>query len=254
MIKKHIFSKSIDFIVKSPRIISLKKLNVDPIFIGGCGRSGTTLLLSVLGAHPRIQAIDHEAYFFNKFREGVINDWVRRRRIEYNIIQNPIKKTAHRWCEKTPSNILYINQIERFFDENYKFIHLVRDGRDVVTSRHPLLENEYWVSVDRWVNDVQAGLNYRDNKNVLLIKYEDLIINFNQTCKAIMDFIDEDYVTEVRDYHLHTNVKKDRAWKGQVRKISADSIKKWEKEEHKERINEFYQNHKAIELLKELGY
>lgn len=35
-----------------------------PIVIGGCGRSGTTLLLSILGAHPDIFALASELYPF----------------------------------------------------------------------------------------------------------------------------------------------------------------------------------------------
>ncbi len=37
-----------------------------PIIIGGCGRSGTTLLLSILGSHPNIQAIKDETGLFLK--------------------------------------------------------------------------------------------------------------------------------------------------------------------------------------------
>ena len=35
-----------------------------PILIGGCGRSGTTLLLAVLSCHPAIVAIDEETRAF----------------------------------------------------------------------------------------------------------------------------------------------------------------------------------------------
>ena len=39
-------------------------MEASPLIIGGCGRSGTTLLLSVLSAHPKVLAIPHETEAF----------------------------------------------------------------------------------------------------------------------------------------------------------------------------------------------
>ena len=41
-----------------------RKLTRPPVIVGGCERSGTTLLLSILSSHPAIQAIPVETWAF----------------------------------------------------------------------------------------------------------------------------------------------------------------------------------------------
>lgn len=245
--------KSFEFLKNTGRIKGIKQFKKPPIFIGGCGRSGTTLLLSILGAHPKIQAIDHEAYFFQT-EPSLYNDTLRKIRIIYNLTRKPIKKTSYRWCEKTPSNILKVDQIFNFFDKDVKFIHIVRDGRDVITSKHPLKLNEYWVTIDRWIKDVSEGLRFSLNYDIYMLKYEDLVKNYDVTMKRLLKFLGEKYTEDLKNFHLYTNVKKDRAWNNSVEKINLNSIKKWEKKEHREVLNEFYRNDAAMNLLKKLGY
>ncbi len=50
---KHIIGRIKDF-----------RLYKSPILIGGCGRSGTTLLTSILSSHPKIALIPHETGIF----------------------------------------------------------------------------------------------------------------------------------------------------------------------------------------------
>ena len=44
----------------SPIVHPVLQIPQTPILIGGCGRSGTTLLLSLLSAHPRIRAVSRQ--------------------------------------------------------------------------------------------------------------------------------------------------------------------------------------------------
>lgn len=241
------FLKNIDCL---NRVFQLTK---PPILIGGCGRSGTTLLLSILGAHPKIQAIDHETYLFLPPR-SLKNDILRDLRITFNLLQERIKPTARRWCEKTPSNILKLNEIDDYFRGNYRFIHLIRDGRDVVTSKHPIDPNRYWVDIDRWVNDVKTGLEYSEHPNVISVNYENIILNFKQSMKEICEFIGEEFRWELTEFQRKTSVKNDRAWSGTVRELSSDSIGRWKDDQYTARINAFYQNQEAVALLDKLGY
>lgn len=247
------FSEMADFFINFNSIFRVSRLGQEPILIGGCGRSGTTLLLAILGAHPKIQAIDHEAYLFNA-PSTKKNDLLRSLRINFNLIRGGIKPTADRWCEKTPTNVLKLKQIDLFFKGKFKFIHIIRDGRDVVTSRHPTKPDCYWVDIDRWLNDVQAGLEYTDSHNVKTIKYENLILDFKSTMKSITDFIGLDFVSKVSEFYKYTNIQNDRAWTNSVEKIKSKSIGRWKEQKYKERINVFYKNNEAIELLKKLDY
>ena len=53
-----------------------KKLK-PPIFIVGCGRSGTTLLLRILGKHENIYAIEEESHLFVNYKTKVFLYWVK---------------------------------------------------------------------------------------------------------------------------------------------------------------------------------
>src|SRR6056297_4213785 len=148
-----------------PLIITLgKKIESErftekPIIIGACPRSGTTLLLSILDAHPNIYSIQNQTYAFTSWKKENLPGRflpVRLDRLYREFLFHRIKGDPVRWCEKTPKNIQFLDKIIEYFSDTVKIIHLVRDGRDVVTSRHPKhTPNEYWVSVERWVKDVE---------------------------------------------------------------------------------------------------
>tara|TARA_B100001057_G_C22692281_1_gene888268 strand:+ start:135 stop:893 length:759 start_codon:yes stop_codon:yes gene_type:complete len=230
-----------------------KKLsNDEPILIGGCGRSGTTLLLSILGAHPKIHSINRETGAFANPKLNRRTNFVTKLNISAELYKDR-KKTATRYAEKTPKNINNLRNSFKFFNSKLKFIHIVRDGRDVVTSKHPSLKDEYWVSFERWVNDVSNGLEYSNNPNILIVKYEDLVNNFNETIKSIFDFLGLELVDEVYNYSKHTSVKYNNAWSSEVKKIHKTRSKLISNRD-KERINSFMRNRKAVKLLKKLNY
>lgn len=45
-----------------------------------------------------------------------------------------------RWLEKTPQNLLYMNELQDLFP-TAKFIHIIRDGRDVAAS---IIRRDFW--------------------------------------------------------------------------------------------------------------
>jgi hypothetical protein len=140
-----------------------------PIFIVGCSRSGTTLLQSLLDAHPNI-VIPPEGQIYFRFGEtfpyyGKLSDDRNRRRFIRDLLQDAYlqkwnlncsveeveqvassftragiieavyclymcEKGAKRWGDKTPEHIRYLPLIKEDFPDAY-LIHLVRDGRDV---------------------------------------------------------------------------------------------------------------------------
>lgn len=229
-----------------------KLSNGTPIIIGGCGRSGTTLLLSILAAHPEIHGINIETGIFSK------NRFSKRSRFWtlYNLsaeLYLDKKITAKCWMEKTPRNINNLEGIFNFFSNKVKVIHIVRDGRNVVTSKHPSIKDQYWVSFERWVNDVSNGLKFSDNPNVLLVKYEDLVNQFHETIKSILDFLDLELANEVYDYANHTTVKYNNAWDSKVKKLY-NTKSRLKSSQDMERINSFMTNDKVVELMKKLNY
>jgi len=235
-----------------------KKFTRDPIIIGGCGRSGTTVLLSVLGAHPHIYAINEEteALCPTAHREDnvdlsapLIID-----KIYWYLLTHKIPHECNRWCEKTPKNVIFFGPILDYFKDRVCIIHIIRDGRDVITSKHPDKQTKFWVPAERWINDVGAGLKFENHPQVLTLKYEDLVIEPEETIKSICSFIDEDFSKSLLSHAEHTHIKRDKAWFGEAEPLHQRSVGKWKRPEFKERIEEFMQNPDAVRLLKYFKY
>ncbi|MFO7889585.1 MAG: sulfotransferase [bacterium] len=242
-------------ITKIGKKIEKKHFNRNPIIIGASPRSGTTLLLSILDAYPNIHSIQRQTYAFTKWTENETSIPPRIDRLYREFLRHRISPQATRWCEKTPRNIGYFDKILNYFNENVKLINMIRDGRDVVTSKHPLHRpDQYWVSVDRWVHDVKAGLKFKDHPQVFTIQYENLIFNFDQEVKKLSQFLNESFIPTDRSWKEKTSVKKSKHWAEPIQDLHARSIKRWKKSEHKKRIEEFSQTPVAKQLLKELGY
>jgi len=227
-----------------------------PVLIGGCGRSGTTLLLSILGAFDSIYSIPHESRLYSRWEKAadgrmLPQNWAR---FIWYLLIYPVPETAQRYCEKTPKNILYIDYIMKYLGEETRFIQLIRDGRDVCTSRHPRDPEAYWVSVRRWVKDVKAGLPHRKHPSVYTLRYEDLVADTERYIRELADFLGENLTERVLNWHESTNVRTSGAWHGGLEKSHTRSIRKWEKPEHAQRLKEFMADGEAVELMQELGY
>ena len=216
----------------------------DPIVIGGCGRSGTTLLLSILGSHKNIYSMDEETYAFcpKPYRLSKV----------LNMLDGVKFNKEKRWCEKTPLNVLFFRKIYDLFDKKVKLINIVRDGRSVVTSVHPNHKGHFWVDVERWVESIDAGLKYQDISYT--VKYEDLVLYPHKTIDGICDFIGESFEESMMDYDRKTTVKNNVAWKGNATPISSNRIDGWKNEKYNERVSSFMENEYALKLMKKLGY
>ncbi len=233
----------------------------DPIIIGGCGRSGTTLLLSILAAHPEIFAIPHESVALVNWElpaqeQAESESPLRPTRIDRlyrHLLVKRVPQAARRWCEKTPRNIHHIENILQYWSESH-FINIIRDPRDVLTSRHRNKPGEYWVSLNRWVKDVKQGLEYEDHPRVFTIRYEDLVQNFEPSIRELCNFLQIECGPEILNWHDHTTVRKNRAWQGKVVKLHAKSVQKWKQPEHAARLSQIMQDERIVELMEQLNY
>lgn len=142
------------------------------IFIVGCSRSGTTMLQVCVAAHPAVHSFP-ETFFFEK-AVGRYGAWLARLDLPtgelrtslwrvlaeigrpdlgYLIPPGPLRfSRAARcfvdlldrsaddegrpiWVEKTPMHVHHVDLIERHVQSPApSFVHMLRDGRDVVTS------------------------------------------------------------------------------------------------------------------------
>jgi hypothetical protein len=259
-----------------------------PIFIGGTGRSGTTVLQRLINTHDHIFSLTSETQFivagdglidllrknyatqpFRLFLQKLRGRWFRRvvaqRRPHEHIaglfvdiseqefasavdlfeacvktsvfpddsysiaaafIQSlfssaALRANTQRWCEKTPRNILYADHLWRMFPD-MRFIHILRDGRDVVSSMLRLgfwpvgasgdfpstlyfqgqvtFEKavDYWVELLRLARLIAARI---PTENYLEVKLEDLVEN-SSTLERLCNFLGEPWEPRLHDYDL----------------------------------------------------
>ena len=192
------------------------------VLIGGCGRSGTTLLREMLNRHPNLFCGPETSMFGLPFwPENISKMWnldeqeiILEAQKSDNLIhfaeQFYSEQTARagktRPADKTPNNIRVVGKLLTWFP-NGLFIHIIRDGRDVACSlrNHPKekIENGKIVPsridrpitecAQRWLNDTSAGLAYRAHPRYCEVKYEELVSNPQAVLNKLCDFIDEAY-------------------------------------------------------------
>lgn len=239
-----------------PSLRRIMRFSEPPILLGGCGRSGTTLLLSILAAHPHIAAIPHETALFARLakkRFPGLRHRVMVARAQLLLAREDIGPLAHRWCEKTPRNVRALPRLLRHFGSEVRFVHLVRDGRDLITSRHPRHDGPY-VPVERWVRDVSAGLRFRDDPRVYTLRYEDLVKDTDTALGSLLEWLGEPFAPELRQFETHTSVTESRAWSHRVRPLSGQSIGRWRDPRYADEVAALMADPEAVRLLQELGY
>lgn len=196
------------------------------IIVGGSMRSGTTLMRTVLDSHPHIAA-GPETWMFVYRRPSPIEMLA----AEYGIAVQDVRRVWERcnslaqfldeflgeyarrmgkarWAEKSPGNVTRLDYIWRHFP-HAKFIHMIRDGRDVVCSmvsqrerlRHegrPIrFEGTLDSRIRTWRRYVSAGIAWRGHENYLEIRYEDLVSNPKAVIGRVLDFVGEPWSDDV---------------------------------------------------------
>ncbi|MDQ4058419.1 MAG: sulfotransferase [Actinomycetota bacterium] len=215
---------------------------VFPFFVG-CERSGTTLLSSMFDSHPEI-AVPYESYFIpdlvdrrgryernggfdlDAFINDIVTHWwfptwrlpedLVRRELpgsETDTLEAAIRslyalyaqhRGKPRYAEKTPRYVFYIPMLADLFPEA-RFVHLVRDGRDVALS----LVDRDWGPANVteasvfWRHHVQRGraggrvvgpARYRE------IRYEDLLDAPETVVRELCDFLNLRFDDEMLRY------------------------------------------------------
>lgn len=234
-------------------MVGPRQFDQSPIIIGGCPRSGTSLLLSILSAHPHIYAVPDEMWSFwpttttDEFKILISN-------LEDKINQLKIPLTVRRWCEKTPNNLMVFDRLLECLAPHIKLFNIVRDGRDVITSKHPQDDSRFWVTIEQWVAEVSFGLQFENHPQVFTVRYEDLVLDFEREAKNICHFLEEEDPTPILSWYNHATIRSHSAWPGQLRPIFNHSIARWKSRQHDKLIHEFMKNKEAIRLLEHFHY
>jgi hypothetical protein len=109
-----------------------------------------------------------------------------------------LEKNKEIWLEKSPSHLYYIDVIERFV-EDVKFLHILRNGSNVVASiydaankykggKHDFSDN-IDLCIKQWNVALSITLNNRNTKNHKLIIYEELVLKPEEKLEEICEFV-----------------------------------------------------------------
>ncbi len=260
-----------------------------PIIVGGCGRSGTTLMRVILDSHKNI-CCGPESGLFLHGAQKTLN--VERLAFGFDLPAGQIgrlQKTSgslaqfidqffstysvasgkSRWAEKTPKNVTVIPYIFEHFP-SARFIHMIRDGRDTACSlrTHPRykvvdgqltptnIRNPWIECVSRWVEDVRSGLKWRNDARYIEIRYEDLVMQPEHELRKLMAFLDEPWDEDMLKFYEKSGVSRDVTKFPQnpeaTEPIYNSSVNKWRTEMTIEESNVFKK--RAGDLLVTLGY
>lgn len=253
------------------------KSKEEPIVLGGCSRSGTTLMSALLNAHSKLFIALETALLTGNSDLAHLagRTGLPKKKIAYlyrishcsaefsQIVLTTLMKQNNklRWGDKSP---VYVTVIDFIFEKFPKahFIHLIRDGRDVVCSlrnhkpafvkkppsEKPII-NDWSDCVDRWESWVRKGIAWREDPRYCEVKYESLVEQPESTLKGIFDWLGEPWEDGIFLKVLNTKV---MTHPGVSKPINNSSIGRW-KSDLPIDARKLFQG-TGSELLKKLGY
>jgi hypothetical protein len=259
---------------------------IAPIFIGGAGRSGTTLLRVILDSHPNIvcgpelkvtplvaQMWDHfQTALSPTMREYYLSPADINKifgKMMVSLLENYRQRSGkRRIAEKSPNNVFHFYHLSNIFPGS-PLIHIIRDGRDVVcslltmdwmdpTNGRPLdYTRDIGKAVHYWVSAVQAAHVARKfpsvSANYIELRYEDLVESPEATLRQLFAFLEEPWDPGVLNYHQQKRNLVGESSAAQVSKpLYKSAVGRWKrdlKSGDKEVVKKLAGN-----LLVELGY
>ncbi len=257
-----------------------------PIFVGGAGRSGTTLLRVILDSHPHIacgpelKVTPILADLWHGFQtahspplkeylltptdiNGIFSQMILSLMEKYRL-----RTGKARIAEKSPNNVFFFQHLHHIFPDS-PLIHVIRDGRDVVCS----LLTMNWINpqtgkpidytrdarkaAEYWKSAVQAGRKAGQNPAVkpkyLEVRYEEIVERPEPVLQRLFASIDEPWEPGVLNFHRQERNLAGESSAEQVSKpLYTASVGRWKKDlrpTDKQAIKDV-----AGDLLAELGY
>jgi hypothetical protein len=223
------------------------------VFVVGCPRSGTTLLGRIVGAHPEIAMLPETHWIpqLARSRRGITSDghvtdelvdWLvsyyrfPRLKLDPEEVRELIaggvsypefvaalfdlyacKRGKPLAAEKTPNYVAELPLLHALFPQA-RFVHLIRDGRDVCLSalswerkqadfaeRLRTWNEDRLVTAALWWKTFvalgrQAGNELGDGLYHEL-RYEELVASPEPTCRTLCDFLDVEYHDAMLRFH-----------------------------------------------------
>ncbi|MFC1707845.1 sulfotransferase [Planctomycetota bacterium] len=217
----------VDFAVEEHRIVSSR-----PLFVVGCHRSGTTLLRRIVNVQPGVHVARETGFLSELYTDDchcetrsavkTINSYLRAERWQVLLEQAEVLRrfgetgdlveiyrhvcmleakpggTELYWGDNTPHYVGLAPILYRHFPSS-RFIHIVRDPRDVVASviDLPFRANTPHLAALEWfarVADWLVAERVIPDSQRLTLRYEDLVTQSEAEVARVFDFLELPHV------------------------------------------------------------
>jgi hypothetical protein len=267
-------------------------------FIVGMTRSGTTLLREMFSAHPDVFIPDESQFLLEMCRnheryesaagldrETLVSDLCRHPKFQWwmsceeaqDVLQRDSatsfsdairglyrfvaqKEGKSRYGDKTPQAVTMLPSLAELFPES-RFIHLIRDGRDVALSHLNLRSGIDRVEEVAIIWKGQIELGRRDGEPLgperyREIHYENLIQDPEGVLRSLCEFVDLEFNERMLKYYEHPSgalgSSESEPQHESVRAPLKEGIRDWRKQMSRRDIEIF--EVLAGDLLESLGY
>lgn len=203
---------------------------MNPVFLIGAERSGTTLLRLMLNGHPLISWLNEFEYSVDQVAKDDIwpdlegySDYLSTNRIFQStgfIIDKKLNypdliKSFLSQKQQRDAKLIIGATCHRHYDRllrifpTARFIYLLRDPRDVARSNIGMgWAGNVWKGVDRWIEAEnlweRVKQNLRENISYIEVRYENLITAPEATLSAICSFLNVEYDRSMMSYPNYT--------------------------------------------------
>lgn len=228
------------------------------IFVGGMPRSGTTLMRTMLDAHPEVRCgqetrviprvLGLRSSWFRSSKERVrlkeagVTEEVMNEAITQFILEVIVKhgKPAPYLCNKDPFTMKSIEYLYKIFP-NSRFIFMIRDGR---ATAHSIINRKVTISgfnvesyrdvITKWSNAM--AVMHQQCVHVgpsvcLMVRYENLVLHPKSETEKIMKFLNIPWDESMLNHEQHmTNISLSSVERStdQVRKpLYLDALTSW---------------------------
>jgi hypothetical protein len=229
----------------------------------GCARSGTSILGELIASHPQVLYTFESAIWekavkspqaSHRLSAADVDERVRRQIARY--FARKMRRHGRPGMvllEKNPRNCLRVPFLHALFPQA-KFIHIVRDGRDVACSLLPGIGGEEWSHLKppnwqellqnyqgiqrcgmTWKTVVELALADLQSVPHLQVRYEDLVSRPVETAQSIFDFMGLEPHPDTLAFASRIQDKTEDSY-------HAGKQEMWYRDDHQRRIGRWRQN------------
>jgi hypothetical protein len=174
----------------------------------GAGRSGTSLLASLLHAHPNLEC-GMEQDSVHAFSGKLLSWWQRdsaKNRVD-SFVNSCIlhaKASSVKWGNKiTTEQLSFLDSLTQTSPEELlfsqlpgtKMIYVLRDGRSCIPSKMSRMGKSLEAATQSWKRSLHTleYLQNHESDRFILVRMEDLVLRTEEELQRVCTFLDENY-------------------------------------------------------------